>query len=195
MVIIGNDSKGAEQPGTPWANSRWATVLSGCWQSLRETGGPDGRRGSAVRDRRCPHPPPHATPTVGRRYRGAARPAGGIPSLARGWMPDALHESRTAELLEEVCASSTSMFSTSTCPAAGAETDRPPPHAGPFGRRAPSDAVQLALHGVPQVAISRPGVRASPFQSRNEPEAAARESRLTGDRISGSKQGSWRGLR
>ena len=29
----------------------------------------------------------------------------------------------------------------------------------------------------------------SPFQSRNEPEAAARESRLTGDRISGSKQG------
>ena len=35
----------------------------------------------------------------------------------------------------------------------------------------------------------------SPFQSRNEPEAAARESRLTGDRISGSKQGSWRGLR
>ena len=37
--------------------------------------------------------------------------------------------------------------------------------------------------------------QASPFQSRNEPEAAARESRLTGDRISGSKQGSWRGLR
>ena len=35
----------------------------------------------------------------------------------------------------------------------------------------------------------------SPFQSGNEPEGAARESRLTGDRISGSKQGSWRGLR
>ena len=33
----------------------------------------------------------------------------------------------------------------------------------------------------------------SPFQSRNEPEAEAREPRLTGDRISGSKQGSWRG--
>ena len=41
----------------------------------------------------------------------------------------------------------------------------------------------------------RPGTSISPFQSRNEPEAAARESRLTGDRISGSKQGSWRGLR
>ena len=35
----------------------------------------------------------------------------------------------------------------------------------------------------------------SPFQSGDEPEGAARESRLTGDRISGSKQGSWRGLR
>ena len=35
----------------------------------------------------------------------------------------------------------------------------------------------------------------SPFQSGNEPEGAARESRLTGDRICGSKQGSWRGLR
>ena len=33
------------------------------------------------------------------------------------------------------------------------------------------------------------GRHESPFQSRNEPEAAARESRLTGDRISGSKLG------
>ena len=54
------------------------------------------------------------------------------------------------------------------------------------------DAVEVSLvDGIdPQVA----GL-SSPFQSRNEPEAAARESRLTGDRISGSKQGSWRGLR
>ena len=48
-------------------------------------------------------------------------------------------------------------------------------------------ATAASYHGSPSMS------RRSPFQSRNEPEAEAREPRLTGDRISGSKQGSWRG--
>ena len=63
------------------------------------------------------------------------------------------------------------------------------PHALRLARRQPGPPRE------PCRGRARPEARRhqGPFQSRNEPEAEAREPRLTGDRISGSKQGSWRG--